>query len=120
MLPSPISEGDPDALAGGRLARLSVVGDDAMDVESEEAGKSVASSAMRVDESTRDNATVQKTSVQLFSPAKADRSATTHSTHERRRSLTIPSDKKRFCMGYRDDCEKCRLRVPGHFSHFLP
>lgn len=26
----------------------------------------------------------------------------------------------RFSMGYRDDCEKCRLRVPGHYSHFLP
>lgn len=25
----------------------------------------------------------------------------------------------RFTMGYRDDCEKCRLRVPGHYSHFL-
>lgn len=26
----------------------------------------------------------------------------------------------RFSMGYRDDCEKCRQRVPGHYSHFLP
>jgi hypothetical protein len=25
----------------------------------------------------------------------------------------------RFSMGYRDDCEKCRMRVPGHYSHFL-
>jgi hypothetical protein len=25
----------------------------------------------------------------------------------------------RFTMGYRDDCEKCRQRVPGHYSHFL-
>ncbi|KAL5378825.1 hypothetical protein DPSP01_008865 [Paraphaeosphaeria sporulosa] len=25
----------------------------------------------------------------------------------------------RFSMGYRDDCEKCRLRIPGHYSHFL-
>jgi hypothetical protein len=25
----------------------------------------------------------------------------------------------RFSMGYRDDCEKCRLRVPGHYSHFI-
>ncbi|KNG49704.1 hypothetical protein DDE82_004011 [Stemphylium lycopersici] len=24
----------------------------------------------------------------------------------------------RVTMGYRDDCEKCRQRVPGHFSHF--
>ncbi|KAI8936818.1 hypothetical protein NX059_006057 [Plenodomus lindquistii] len=26
----------------------------------------------------------------------------------------------RFSMGYRDDCEKCRQRAPGHYSHFLP
>ncbi|KAH9872076.1 hypothetical protein J1614_006337 [Plenodomus biglobosus] len=25
----------------------------------------------------------------------------------------------RFSMGYRDDCEKCRQRVQGHYSHFL-
>ncbi|KAF2852813.1 hypothetical protein T440DRAFT_487832 [Plenodomus tracheiphilus IPT5] len=25
----------------------------------------------------------------------------------------------RFSMGYRDDCDKCRQRVPGHYSHFL-
>lgn len=26
----------------------------------------------------------------------------------------------RFSLGYREDCEKCRQRVPGHYSHFLP
>ncbi|KAF1842600.1 uncharacterized protein K460DRAFT_346623 [Cucurbitaria berberidis CBS 394.84] len=26
----------------------------------------------------------------------------------------------RFSMGYREDCDKCRQRVPGHYSHFLP
>lgn len=26
----------------------------------------------------------------------------------------------RISMGYREDCEKCRQRVPGHYSHFLP
>lgn len=26
----------------------------------------------------------------------------------------------RFSMGYREDCEKCRQKVPGHYSHFLP
>jgi hypothetical protein len=25
----------------------------------------------------------------------------------------------RFTMGYREDCEKCRQQVPGHYSHFL-
>ena len=27
--------------------------------------------------------------------------------------------KRSFSMGYRADCEKCRLRVPGHFSHII-
>ena len=27
--------------------------------------------------------------------------------------------KKGFSMGFRADCEKCRLRVPGHMNHFL-
>ena len=29
------------------------------------------------------------------------------------------TDKRKFSMGYRDDCDKCRARVPGHYSHFL-
>jgi hypothetical protein len=24
-----------------------------------------------------------------------------------------------FSMGYRSDCEKCRMKVPGHFSHII-
>ncbi|KAF2473036.1 uncharacterized protein BDR25DRAFT_282220 [Lindgomyces ingoldianus] len=28
--------------------------------------------------------------------------------------------KGRFSMGYREDCEKCKAKVPGHYSHFLP
>lgn len=27
--------------------------------------------------------------------------------------------KRSFTMGYRSDCEKCRLKVPGHFSHII-
>lgn len=27
--------------------------------------------------------------------------------------------KKSFTMGYRADCEKCRMKVPGHFSHII-
>ncbi|KAF2153327.1 hypothetical protein K461DRAFT_320996 [Myriangium duriaei CBS 260.36] len=34
--------------------------------------------------------------------------------------ISSPSDAaKRFQMGYREDCEKCRDRVPGHMNHFL-
>lgn len=27
--------------------------------------------------------------------------------------------KRGFSMGYRSDCEKCRMKVPGHFSHVI-
>lgn len=27
--------------------------------------------------------------------------------------------KRSFSMGYRADCDKCRLKVPGHFSHII-
>ncbi|RDA95486.1 hypothetical protein CP533_5370 [Ophiocordyceps camponoti-saundersi (nom. inval.)] len=30
-----------------------------------------------------------------------------------------PGMKKSFSIGYRPDCEKCRLKVPGHFNHII-
>jgi hypothetical protein len=33
--------------------------------------------------------------------------------------LGYGSIKRGFSMGYRSDCEKCRMRVPGHFSHII-
>lgn len=27
--------------------------------------------------------------------------------------------RRSFSMGYRADCDKCRLKVPGHFSHII-
>ena len=30
-----------------------------------------------------------------------------------------PGMKKSFSMGYRTDCEKCRMKVPGHFNHIV-
>lgn len=38
----------------------------------------------------------------------------------RKRSGALTGAAGRFSMGYREDCEKCRQRVPGHYSHFLP
>lgn len=37
----------------------------------------------------------------------------------RKRSGAMTAGIGRFSMGYRDDCEKCRQRVPGHYSHFV-
>lgn len=30
-----------------------------------------------------------------------------------------PGMKKSLSIGYRSDCEKCRLKVPGHFNHII-
>ncbi|RDW66485.1 hypothetical protein BP6252_10120 [Coleophoma cylindrospora] len=32
---------------------------------------------------------------------------------------SMMNTKRTFSMGYRSDCEKCRLKVPGHFSHII-
>jgi hypothetical protein len=29
------------------------------------------------------------------------------------------ANKRGISMGYRPDCEKCRLKVPGHMNHFF-
>ncbi|KAL7622602.1 hypothetical protein AAE478_008112 [Parahypoxylon ruwenzoriense] len=35
-------------------------------------------------------------------------------------SWTIqPGMKKSFSIGYRADCEKCRMKIPGHFNHII-
>ncbi|KAK3401820.1 hypothetical protein B0T20DRAFT_123698 [Sordaria brevicollis] len=37
-------------------------------------------------------------------------------------SWTMPNQpgmKRSFSIGYRDDCEKCRMKVPGHFNHII-
>ncbi|OCL06111.1 hypothetical protein AOQ84DRAFT_441043 [Glonium stellatum] len=47
------------------------------------------------------------------------RSAGPTAKRGRARSGAI-TDKRKFSMGYRDDCDKCKARVPGHYSHFLP
>ncbi|KAJ5938258.1 hypothetical protein N7454_004600 [Penicillium verhagenii] len=31
----------------------------------------------------------------------------------------IPQGKAYIAMGYRADCEKCRIRVPGHYNHII-
>ncbi|SPQ26724.1 cb110a06-f0cb-4d04-8068-681141d2c8d8 [Thermothielavioides terrestris] len=30
-----------------------------------------------------------------------------------------PGMKRTFSLGYRADCEKCRMKVPGHFNHII-
>jgi hypothetical protein len=93
-MPSPITEDDdfpdtPTAFTQSQLSRLSV--DEQMELES-----------MHGDDSS------------LTPPP----GVVTTPTTGRKRSGAL-SGRGRFIMGYRDDCDKCRQRVPGHYSHFL-
>lgn len=35
-------------------------------------------------------------------------------------AATPSKGKLTLSMGFRADCEKCKLKVPGHYSHFIP
>ncbi|RIA84845.1 hypothetical protein C1645_783291 [Glomus cerebriforme] len=41
------------------------------------------------------------------------------STRGQRQHRQTPFPQLPYTMGRRSDCEKCRLRVPGHFSHVI-
>lgn len=45
---------------------------------------------------------------------------TVRKQRQRSGAFTSPREpSKRLIMGYREDCEKCRNRVPGHMNHFM-
>lgn len=45
----------------------------------------------------------------------------THADLMKQAAAATPTHRKRpaLVMGFRTDCEKCRCRVPGHYSHIL-
>ncbi|KAL1858284.1 hypothetical protein VTK73DRAFT_7859 [Phialemonium thermophilum] len=43
----------------------------------------------------------------------------TRSRHTLNSWTVQPGMKKSFSIGYRADCEKCRLKIPGHFNHIV-
>ncbi|KAJ9142361.1 hypothetical protein NKR23_g7196 [Pleurostoma richardsiae] len=43
----------------------------------------------------------------------------TRSRHTVNNWTLEPGMKKSFSIGYRADCEKCRMKVPGHFNHII-
>ncbi|KAF2747305.1 hypothetical protein M011DRAFT_402767 [Sporormia fimetaria CBS 119925] len=95
-MPSPISEDEdfpdtPTGLTSSQLSRLSV-------------------------KSTTDLGIAHTTDSSMSTPPPG---VMTTPMTGRKRSGAL-SGRGRWCMGYRDDCEKCRQRVPGHHAHFLP
>jgi len=61
--------------------------------------------------------------------SKAVQNATVDMTSEPNRAATVDNRSQvpaaenkprlRYKMGYRKDCEKCQLRVPGHYAHIF-
>ncbi|ORY14783.1 hypothetical protein BCR34DRAFT_598910 [Clohesyomyces aquaticus] len=96
-MPSPISEDEdipdtPTALTQSQLSRLSVT------------SHHPASENMEIEGSKDDE--------------RAPPGVVTTPNKGRKRSGAF-TGKGRFSMGYREDCEKCKAKVPGHYSHFL-
>lgn len=92
--PSPISEDGPHTpttAAGSQLSLLTVTDID-MDMEPLDAPE----------------------------PPDPPEPVTVRKQRQRSGAFTSPREPtKKLTMGYRDDCEKCRNRVPGHMNHFL-
>lgn len=97
-LGSPIDEDEPHTpttAAGSQLSMLSV---NDMDLDTSTPNRETG---LRTPESGATNSFIRK---------------------QRQRSgafISSPDVAKRFQMGYREDCEKCRLKVPGHMNHIV-
>ncbi|KAK2055623.1 hypothetical protein LY76DRAFT_180302 [Colletotrichum caudatum] len=70
-----------------------------------------------LDDATNDSAPTETTSAPATpSPGRRGHIRSRHTVN----SWTWqPGMKKSFSIGYRADCEKCRLKVPGHFNHIV-
>lgn len=100
-LPSPISEGEPSpSLQLGGLAYVSM--------EIEPPSSPAIPSFITTEEAPSP------------SPHKKGHSISKHSLRDWSGisgAVNSGGGKKKFSMGYRSDCEKCRNGVPGHYNH---
>jgi len=113
-LPSPIHE-DAMEIADSQLSRLSFHGDDGpastMDLGLD--------TSVGVRPAPRVDSAVDATApVPLARKGRARSGAISASPDAPRSWHGLAG--RRFFMGYREDCEKCRMKIPGHFAHFLP
>ncbi|KAM0246370.1 hypothetical protein ACHAQJ_010240 [Trichoderma viride] len=126
-LPSPISEVDDCILDQDNGQGSSSMMDDGMGVTMGAAAVLPPSPSRMMD---HPNAMMDIESPPLSHSHGADFDGDAHSPSPARRGHmrskhTIdswtwqPGMKKSFSIGYRADCEKCRLKVPGHFNHIV-
>ena len=110
-LPSPVDEDEPHTpttAAGSQLSLLSV---NDMDIDSAPTPTSAVSADV---ESETDVTTPSAQSTSHLDAVVVRK--------QRQRSgafISSPDVARKFSMGYREDCEKCRNRVPGHMNHLL-
>jgi hypothetical protein len=125
-LPSPISEVE-DCVPDQDLGEASMMMDDGMGVTMDAAAVLPPSPSRAMD---HPNAMMDIESPPHSHSHGADFDGDSHSPSPARRGHmrskhTIdswtwqPGMKKSFSIGYRADCEKCRLKVPGHFNHIV-
>jgi len=64
---------------------------------------------------------VESNSQERHTPSKKGHSRSKHSLRNWNGlgEISPAGGKRGFSMGYRADCEKCRMKVPGHFSHII-
>lgn len=103
-LPSPISEDEisPSAIVSGFNSM-------AMSMETE---------SPRQDHTPKQSSPLDK-SQEKDTPMKKGHQRNKHSLRNYTGFDVEQGAKRTFSMGYRADCEKCRNKVPGHFSHIV-
>ena len=126
-LPSPISESwDPSLRQASESANMMVDDDDITDALPPESSLCMHPSPTHAMD--HPNAMMDIESQPPAQPSEFDADPSSPSPGRRghvRSKHTVnswtwqPGMKKSFSIGYRSDCEKCRLKVPGHFNHIV-
>ncbi|KAL6409758.1 hypothetical protein AUP68_06151 [Ilyonectria robusta] len=126
-LPSPISEGD-DSMSSQAIASPGMGGDMGIPAHQTNGLEYVAPQPSPPHAMEHPNAMMDIESQSPPRTADGEEDPTTPSPNRRghtRSRHTVnnwtwqPGMKKSFSIGYRVDCEKCRLKVPGHFNHII-
>ncbi|KAI9827859.1 MAG: hypothetical protein M1832_004348 [Thelocarpon impressellum] len=129
-LPSPISEGEdgtasPLGGAGEMMGRLGVGGAGGMGsivgrlVEADEEDEAMAVAGAVMATATATDLAVAAEPDDKPEEGAGDRQRRGRSRSRRADGKDRLEGKPVLSMGYRADCEKCRARVPGHYSHVI-
>ena len=99
------------------VSTVSVISGGGMDVE--DSTNSASSSSFSSSSSCSLRATTANQPPATSSNSPPAKKGHTRSRHTLSSWTCKPGMKRSFSIGYRSDCEKCRLKVPGHFNHIV-